>query len=590
MDNKLPIYEPSGFALQIFKDRYAIHENESYQEACSRVSRYIADAESGLKREEYFNRFLEILSKNRFSCGGRVWRNSGRPRGQLLNCFVIPVSDSRESWAKAIGDLVVVSGMGGGVGYNCSKVRPRGTPIKGTGGTATGAVSLMKCINAVGNEIKEGGGRRTAIMLCLDFDHPDIVEFLEAKLDNNELNNANISVCIDNEFLDLYGKDKDIILKWAGEEKGRIKAKWLWNKVIENAWKNGDPGFLNKGYANEMNPMAYYGDLEATNPCGEIYLFPYDACCLGSINLHTHVIDNQVDWDLLEETVSLGVRFLDNVLDKNNYPLKEIEQTCQSLRRIGLGVMGLCDTFLELGMEYGSEESLKLTDKIMDFIKKRAYDTSITLAVEKGSFQEFNAKKHTETGFIKKKLTPSHRRRILEHGLRNCAILMIAPCGTTSIVAGVSSGVEPMFAPIYRRNFNKHNDDQKKKESSSEIVIHPLLEKFIKEERCIKHFKGAHEISPETHIKIQSICQKHLDNSISKTINLPNDFPVENLSDIISKYIKELKGITIFRDGSKGGISPLMPLPIEEAQKYINKTNTKTEATTIDCPNGKCEI
>lgn len=583
-------YSPTGFALNIFRDRYAIHSEETFTQACERVARTIADAELGIKRDEYFMRFVDILKTNRFSPGGRIWRGAGRQRGQMLNCFVWTDDlDSREGWGDALRAVTIISGTGGGVGINFSRVRPRGTAIRGTGGEATGAVSLMRCINAVCNELREGGGRRSALMFCLKYDHPDLLEFLEAKLDNQELNNANVSVLIDDTFLKLVDAGEDIVFKWHGEERGRISATVVWDKIVSNALKSGDPGLLNIGLANAMNTISYRHDLVSTNPCGEIWMPPYDCCCLGAMNLHTHVVDGEIDWDMLEETVATSVRFLDNVLDQNNYPMSIIKETCQKYRRIGLGVMGLHDMLLELDLKYSSQAAIDVVDKVMDFIKKQAYHASIVLAVEKGSFHAFDVDQHVKTGFIKKSLPRRHHRLIKEHGIRNCAILTIAPTGTISIVAGCSSGIEPLFQPVYERRFNKHKDmhNEKEKNKSVEVVVHPLLKKFLRDKRSIKHFQGAHDIQPSAHLAMQAICQKHIDNSISKTINLPKDYSVEKLSKEMRKYIGELKGITVYRDGSKGE-SPLVPLSLSDAGKYLD--TMEEEAAVNDCPSGVCDI
>lgn len=584
-------YNPTGFALQIFKDRYAIHEEESFGQACERVARAISEAETGIKRDEYFARFLSILRTNRFSPGGRTWRGAGRSRGQLINCFCVPIEDSKEGWGDALRSVTIISGTGGGVGINFSKIRPRGSIIRGTGGEATGAVSIMRAINGVCDELREGSGRRSALLYCLHWQHPDLLEFLEAKLDKKELNNANISILIDNEFLKLLDNNEEVILKWQGEERGRIPAKDIWDKIIQNAWKTGDPGFLNMGLMSEQNTLSYVkgGEISSTNPCGEVTLEEYGCCCLGSINLHTHVANGEIDWDLLEETVAMGVRFLDNVLDQNTYPLPIIQETCQKHRRIGLGVMGLHDMLLELGLKYSSKAARDVVDKVMDFIKKQAYHASITLAVEKGSFSVFDADQHIKTGFVKKCLGRRHHRLIKEHGLRNCAILSIAPNGTISIMAGCSSGIEPLFNPIYERRFNTHKDMHNKtsRDKTMEIVVHPLLKRFIETNRSTKQFQGAHDISPQDHLAMQAVCQKHVDNSISKSINLSADHPVEQLSVDIKKYIRELKGITIYRDTSKG-LSPLIPVPLSEAKQKLDQL--KEEASVNDCPSGTCDI
>ncbi|KKN98978.1 hypothetical protein LCGC14_0142230 [marine sediment metagenome] len=587
----LEVYEPKGNALEIFLDRYAIHKDETFAEACERVARTIADAELGTKRNEYFDRFLDVLQTNRFSPGGRIWRGAGRPRGMLLNCFCLPAEDSREGWGDVLRSVTIISGTGGGVGISFSKIRPRGTPIRGTGGEATGAVSLMRAINAVCNELREGGGRRSALLYCLDWRHPDLPEFLEAKLDHNELTNANISVLVDDEFFKLLDSKEDVVFKWQGEERGKIAAQDLWDKIIQNAWNGGDPGLLNMGLMQEQNTISYVsgGEVSSPNPCGEVSLEEYGCCCLGAVNLHTHIINGEVDWDLLEETVAIGVRFLDNVLEQNNYPLEIIKQTSQKHRRIGLGVMGLHDMLIELGLKYSSKEAREVVDKVMNFIKKQAYHASITLAVEKGSFQAFDATKHTRTGFAKKHLTRSHHRLIKEHGIRNCALLAAAPTGTISLVAGCSSGIEPVFQAVHKRRFNKHKDmhNKDKRNGTTRVIIHPLLAEFLRKNKSIKHIQNAHDISPEDHLKMQAVCQRHIDGAISKTINVSTDFSVEQLSLAIRKYIGELKGVTIYRDGSRSE-SPLTPVPLSEAKKYLEQS--EEQAAVDDCPSGTCDL
>jgi len=582
-------YNPEGFSLQIFKDRYAVHENETFQEACERVAYFIASAEDGDKIRQFENRFFEILNTNRFSPGGRIWRGAGRKKSAMLNCFVVPSEDSREGWGQLLSDVTIISGLGGGIGISFNNIRPRGTEIKGTGGVATGAVSLMKIVNGVCNELREGGGRRSALMFCLSYDHPDIEEFLHVKLDKKELNNANISILVDNNFFDLVKKDQDIELKWQGKIIKTIKAKWLYDKAIQNSLTTGDPGFLNIGNAEEYNNLHYSRNFTSTNPCGEQFLPPYSVCCLGNIVLSSHLSENnEIDWSLLDDTIRLSVRFLDNVLDKNEFPLPIIKEISQKERRIGLGVMGLHDILLKMGIRYSSEKALEVTDSIMSFIKKKAYEASIFLAVEKGQFPILDRNKFIESGFCKKSLTASIRKKILEYGIRNCFILTCPPTGTTSIVASCSSGLEPMFAPVYRRNFNTHKDfHSEMTNQTSEIVIHPLLKQFIESGRDYSHFEGAHEITPEQHCKMQEICQKHIDNAVSKTINLPSSATEKDLSEIILKHIKNLKGMTIYRDGSKGE-SPVMPLNLDEAKKYLDEC--KVERVDNSCPGGKCNL
>ena len=585
----MELYTPTDLALTIFRDRYAIHPEETFEQACRRVAGCVAGVEEGIKREEWAEKFLSVMLTNRFSPGGWIWRGAGRPRGQLMNCFVIADEiDSREGWAQTLAHVTIISGTGGGVGISYSRVRPRGSKIRGTGGEATGAVSLMHAVNAVCNELREGGGRRSALMFALRYDHPDLPEFLTAKLEQGRLCNANISVMVDDAFFGLLDEDGEVVFRWLGEERGRMRARDIWEKIVANSWRNGEPGVLNIGYANRMNTISYRTALVATNPCGEQWLSPFDACDLGAVNLAAHVDmeSGEIDWDALDDTMLVAVRFLDNVLDRNHYPFREIEETCRKYRRIGVGVMGLHDMLLKLGLRYSSDEALDKVGEVMEFIKKRAYEASIILAVEKGPFPALDREMHVKTGFARESLTPRLRKMILQHGIRNCCLLTIAPTGTTSIVAGVSGGVEPMFAPVFERSFNKHSQmHDEEREQGNDVVVHPLVREFILQGRSIEHFEAAHEISPERHCLMQVACQKHVDNSISKTINLPEDYPVEELSAIMRKYITRLKGLTIYRDGSRGK-SPLRPLPINDAKKYLDSV----QASVNDCPSGACAV
>ena len=591
--NKLSEYKLDGFAQDIFRDRYAINEKETFSEACWRISDTVSQAEIEKNKQKYLKRFFDLLLTNRFCPAGRIWSGCGRPRGNLNNCYVLPKDnmDSREGWGETIKNTLVISGTGGGVGINFSMVRPRGSEIKGTGGQATGSVSLMKMVNGVCEELRAGGGRRSALIFCLDYDHPDIEEFLSVKLNKKQLTNANISVLINKQFISLVKENKNIDLKWQGKFIKKISAKDFWNVLVENALESGDPGLLNLEYANEMSPISYRYDLVGVNPCSEQVLPAFGVCCLGSIVLSKHVINNKFNWDMLAETITLGIRFLDNIIDVTHYPLKEIEQISKNERRIGLGIMGFHDMLIMLGIKYSSTEALVFADKLMNFIKKKSYEANTYLSNEKGQFPLMDIEKHLQTGFIKT-LSPSIKHRIREYGLRNCCILNSAPTGTTSILSDCSSGIEPMFAPVYERRYNKHKDSNSDmKNRSKRIVIHPLLKRFIKEKRDISVFEGAHEISPEQHIKMQQVFQKHLDGAISKTINISSDgFDKNKLSKLLLDNISTLKGITIYRDGSKGD-SPLMPIPLKEAEKYFSKIEKiETKNVINDCPKGQCDL
>jgi len=579
-------YDPEGLALELFKKRYAIHEDETWNEAMLRVVDHISMAESGEARKKFKEDSIEILQKNLFMPGGRILYGAGRANAQLLNCFVVPTEDSREGWGKTISDMIVISGTGGGLGINCSPIRPRHTLIRGTGGVATGAVSMMEIIDAAGNVIKDGGGRRSALMFALELSHGDILEFLDKKLNLDALTNANVSIIFDEnpeDFFDLVKSNGTFEFKFRGKVIGEIPAKELWMKFIQNSFKSGEPGLLNGYYANRMSNIWYYKKLIATNPCAELWMTENESCCLGSLVLPRFISGRGIEWDLLKETVKRAVRFLDNVITINDYPLKEIEEASKQTRRIGLGVMGLHDVLLLNNMRYNSAEGLEFIDKVMKSIKNFAYEASVELAKEKGSFPVFDADKFIKSKFIKT-LKPTIRKMILEYGIRNCALMTIPPTGTTSIVSGVTAGIEPMFAPAYKMRFIDKDDEWKER-----VVVHPLLKKFIKEGKDVSHFQGAYDLSLRDHFEIQRTCQKHIDNAVSKTLNvMPDATSVEELSEMYMEYFPELKGVTIYPDGSREN-QPLTPIPLKDAIKEAK--DAIAIPTTIDpCKNGSCDI
>lgn len=581
-------WSPSGLGETWFNERYARFEGETWAQACKRVAEHVGKAEDNGKYQRYTDRFHEELISNRFMPGGRIWYGAGRPKAQLLNCFVVPTSDSREGWGKTIYDVIVVSGTGGGVGINCSPVRPRGSDIKGTGGKATGAVSLMDMIDKVGDVLVGGGGRRLALMLCLDVDHPDIKEFLDVKLNLNQLNNANISVVLNMDtanFVAMVREGKDIELSFNGRTTGaNINAKDLWETIVQNAWKSGEPGVLNGFEANRLNNIYYHKPLVSTNPCGEIWLEEYGCCCLGALVLPRFVSNGQLDWDALDTTIRLGVRFLDDVLTVNHYPLPEIKENCEEVRRIGLGVMGLHTMLLGLGLKYSSPEGQKFIDELFHFIKYVSYDASIQLAGEKGAFPAYK-EEYLDSGFIKT-LKRGVRAKIREYGIRNCALLTIAPTGTTSQVAGVSSGIEPLFAPVYWRHYGKANLESNTRNTVKELVVTEEFQKFG------DLAEGAYDIAPRDHFEVQKIVQKHIDNSISKTINLPKDFPEEDLKDLWLEYLPYVKGTTFYREGSRGK-EPLEYIPLSQAGQYLNKGTVESnyeDLSAMDCIDGMCDI
>jgi ribonucleoside-diphosphate reductase alpha chain len=939
-------FQPTGFSETIFKGRYALTPEETWEEACRRVARQLAIAEVPEKQKIYEEKFFEALNANLFTPGGRIWYNSGRNNPQLLNCFVLNNElDSKEGWGKAAYEMIVTSMTGGGCGIDFSDVRPRGAPIFGQRGECPGPVSLMELIDNCAAPVMAGGSRRVALMFSLDLDHPDVEEFLDAKLTKGKLTHANVSLRSRHtkEFLKAVKNNEMFELSWKGKYKKEVNARDLWNKIVTNAYNSAEPGFLNWELVKDENNIQYATDLVTTNPslrkgtkvmtskgifpidelenkefqvknlngelssakcflsgknkqlyriklstnfeyyctpehkwplltkngprrietselcvgdklpilkqktlypgsigtyedgfvvgwlygdgwitnfeengkerkqygfivskedcesgideiissyltkitgtsyspkiregcreynvnsikfenhfsqfgvdkkefglpkivwneaseefrkgiidalissdghisnpsrensvsftschkklsydlsellgfygikarityqktnkesfpngkiydreyerydvtfsnkndvlffrdifslthkrkqnilesytysraaipdcvyikeieltdkyedvwdisvydethcfqlshcitgnCGEIALEKYGNCCLGHIVLSRFVVGDDLDWNLLGNTVRTGVRFLDNVLTVNNYPLPEMKENAHKYRRIGLGTTAMADMLALLGLRYGSPEANKMIDKLYRFISKNAYEASVMLSVEKGPFQACHSIKHLESGYMKR-MTPKIRALVAEHGIRNCAMLTIAPTGTVSIMSGnCSSGIEPMFAAAYERRFWVG------KERKTELVFHPLFQKFMEEGKDVSHFTGSRDLSVREHMEVQKIVQKHMDNAVSKTINIPFDYPMEDVSELWLEYLPSLKGTTFFREGSRGYVAengevlppPLTALTLEDAQQKFKEGAVSVENQEVDC-------
>lgn len=598
MNQTLGNFIPSGFSDKIFKERYSFTPEETWEEACQRVANQMAKAETPEKQKNYENKFKEILQKNLFVPGGRIWYNSGRNNPQLLNCFVLTNElDSKEGWGNIAKEMIVTSMTGGGCGIDFSDVRPNGAPIFGQKGECPGPVALMELIDNCAEPVKSGGQRRVALMFSLDLQHPDIEEFLDAKLKKGKLSHANISVRSNNtkEFIKAVKTGGDIELSYKGGYKKTINAKKLWDKIVKNAYNSAEPGFLNWEMVESENNISYATDLVTTNPCGEIALEKYGNCCLGHIVLFRFIDENgEVMWSELGNTIRTAVRFLDNTLSVNSYPLPEMKDTAQKHRRIGLGTTGLADMLVILGYKYGSEEGNKFVDKLYRFISKSAYEASVMLAVEKGAFPACQPAKHIESGFMKKQ-TSKIRALVQENGIRNCAILTIAPTGTVSILSNnCSAGIEPMFAAAYERRFFV------KDKREVELVFHPLFSRFLDERKSVKNFISSHELTVKEHMEVQKIIQRHIDNAVSKTINMPEDYSIDEMSELWLEYLPHLKGTTFYRENSRGYIDeagvehepPLVALSLKDAkEKYEEKSgNVKKELTLRDCATGVCNL
>lgn len=591
------MFQPTGFSLEIFSDRYAATSTETWagDGACLRVARQMALAEVPAKQKIYEEKFFSILVENYFVPGGRIWANSGRNNPNLLNCFVLGSQlDSKEGWGNLAREMILTSMTGGGCGTDFSDVRPRGATIGDQRGTCPGPVELMKLIDGCAKPVRSGGSRRVALMFSLDLDHPDIMEFLDAKLEKGQLTHANVSVRSKRtkEFIKAVKSDGDWELSWKGKYKTTIRAKDLWTKIVTNAYNSAEPGFLNwEMVANESN-IAYIEELVTTNPCGEIALSSYDCCCLGHLVLPRFISNGQLDYAKLGDTIRTSVRFLDNVLTVNNYPLPEMKEKSQKLRRIGLGTTGLADVLALLGLKYGSEEGNKFIDKLYRFISKQAYEASVMLAVEKGAFPACSPAKHLESAFMKR-MPGKIKSLVAEHGIRNCAILTQAPTGTVSILSGnCSSGIEPMFAPAYERRFWKDKVRQ------TELVFHPLFAQFMNESKDVSHFVGTHDLTVRDHLEVQRIVQSHVDNAVSKTINIAEDYSMEDMEKLWLEYLPVLKGTTFYRENTRGYVKedgtmdlpPLTAISLEEAMERFEEKHEVATQQVNDCPSGICAL
>ena len=590
------MYEPTGFSLDIFKARYAFTDSEQWSEACLRVATQVASAELPAKQSVYRDKFATALQANLFVPGGRIWANAGRLNASMLNCFVLdPDKDSSEGWGQSAYNMIITSMRGGGCGDDFSAVRPRGASIAGQRGVAPGAVELMRLIDACAKPVRNGGQRRVALMFSLDLDHPDIQEFLDAKLEKGELTHANVSVRSQHTtaFIKSVKSDGEIELHWKGQYRRSIKARTLWNAIVTNAYNSAEPGFLNWEMVESESNIHYIESLVSTNPCGELALAAMEPCCLGHVVLSRFVVDGAIDYAELANTIRLGVRFLDNVLTVNHFPLPSMASKSHSLRRIGLGTTALADTLVLCGHRYGSSGGNDFINKLFRFISKVAYESSIMLAVEKGPFPLCDPKQHIESGYMRR-MPAKIRALTSENGIRNCAILTQAPTGTVSILSGnCSAGIEPMFAPAYTR---RYWDGEVRKE---QLVFHPLFAQFMREGKPVDHFVSAHELSVRDHLEVQRVVQHHIDNAVSKTINIAESTPLAEVEAAWLDYLPTLKGTTFYRENTRGYVNkegvveppPLVALSLDDAKNAYSMYANTVEGTPFeDCPSGQCDL
>ena len=532
--------------------------DETMEDTMRRVAKACAAQEED--KEKWQKEFEDILLNFEFIPGGRIIANLGTSRDAvtMFNCYVMnKIDDSIEGIFDTVKESAMTQKQGGGVGFDFSTIRPAGSHIQGCGAQSSGPISFMQVLDSTCRTIMSAGQRRGAQMGVMRCDHPDIETFITAKRKNEQLQMFNLSVGITKEFMEAVKNNADWELKFDGEVHKTVKAAELWQTIMRSTYDYAEPGFLLIDKINEMNNLAYCEEITATNPCGEQPLPPYGACLLGSANLTRFVNKPFTDkaefnYERLEEVVTTAVRFLDNVIELSNYPLEAQRAEAESKRRMGIGITGLADAFIFLGVKYGSNESANIAEKIMETISHAAYRSSIELAKEKGAFKMLDAEKYCQGKFIKK-MPKDIQEGIKEHGIRNSHLTSIAPTGTISLLAGnVSSGLEPVFAFHYTRTIrNTHENDVSKIQISDyayNLYCKSKNVTSIDDKELPEYFVAASDIKPTEHLKIQAVLQKHVDSSISKTINIPTNYPFKDFEDIYMKaYEKGLKGCTTFR-------------------------------------------
>ncbi|RLI04807.1 ribonucleotide-diphosphate reductase subunit alpha [Candidatus Bathyarchaeota archaeon] len=551
-------------ATKVLRNRYLLRNEageiiETPKQMFRRVAKAIATVDLMYDKtanvEKVEEEFFRIMVNLEFLPNSPTLMNAGTELGQLSACFVLPVEDSIEGIFNAVKNMALIHKSGGGTGFSFSKLRPKGDVVRTTKGIASGPVSFMQIFDVSTSVIKQGGRRRGANMGVLSVYHPDILEFITAKSREGVLTNFNISVAVDDKFMEAVEKNEEYFLvnPRTGEKVKSLPAKLVFDLIVNMAWRTGDPGLIFLDEINRHNPTPEIGMIESTNPCGEQPLLPYESCNLGSINLTKVVEKGEINWEKLRRLVRVSVHFLDNVIDANRFPLPEIEQMTKANRKIGLGVMGWAETLIMLGIPYDSDEALKMAEKVMKFITEEARKKSVEMGLERGSFPNFERSIWVKKGF---------------KALRNATVTTIAPTGTISIIADVTSGIEPLFAISYVRNVlegaklfevNRLFEETARKRNfySKDLMMEIAKKGSLKNidglpEDVKRIFVTALDIAPEWHVRMQAAFQKYTDNAVSKTINLPPEAGLEDVRKVFMlAYKLKCKGITVYRYGSK---------------------------------------
>lgn len=578
----------TGIRNTVFLDRYALKDEkgapmeQTPEEMWRRVAKGIAGVEKKANRKAWEEKFYNVMEGFKFLPGGRILAGAGTGFDvTYFNCFVIPnPPDSRGGIMQNLTQMIEIMAHGGGVGLNLSGLRPRGARVKKVNGFSSGPMNWAELYSLATKDIvQQGGSRRGALMLMIHDWHPDVEEFITVKQDLNKINGANLSVCVSDDFMEAVKKDADWDLvypdlddpkydkEWDGDIHGwkakggkvkvlkTIKASHLWDLICQAAWRSAEPGLHFLDRSNKRSNTWYFEKLLATNPCGEQPLGAWAVCNLGAMNLSAYVREDNLpqdkggwfDYDAFAKDVQTSMRFLDNVIDDTHYFFEQNEKVAKEVRRTGLGIMGIADAFIKMKVRYGSEESIEISKKIFQTLRDNAYIASSNIAAEKGSFPKYNKEKYLQ-GYHIKQLPKTIRDLIAKQGIRNAVLLTIAPTGTTSFIAGVSSGVEPVYEFEYLR----------RTKVGEAKMYHELYDAWRLTHEGVtrpEYFVSANDLSPEDHVKIQAIAQEYIDSSISKTVNAPSTHTVEDVKKLyMLSYDMGLKGVTYMREGSRQGV------------------------------------